>query len=675
MKTLQDATTVLKHAINSSSRTELGQVSVLLASLGTEGSSYHNLATGVSYYWSNLYTNAIELLKETLPEFIKEGQVYWSSVAHHFIANAHHSLGNYAEAIEHQTAAYNGFQANGESLEVGVVLLGLVDIYDSQGQSAKAFEYAHRALEQFDRMNDVLLVGRAQLALGSVNISACVFASAIEHYHRALMSFETINHQHLITRALNGLGIAYSSIANYPDALEVYLRALSIAKEQNDLQSIADLNGNIGVLHFQAKNIQEGLVFLRASIADYEKLGDMKGAALTTANLGSILLGGDSNETARQHLYQAIQKFRELGCVNEEFGYTNNLVMNLFTIGRYDEARELLQRLDSDGKTEHIPYYTNLALDASSHGDYNLADSYLQQAMELAVNSGDKRQEAALHTRLRDLAQLQNNFEAYIKHNNAYQSLSEEISGSQASQRLAVLQVEATVNNERKEREKERALLHATLPKHIADRMVRGEKVTGDAFEHGAVLFSDIQGFTTHSSAMHSSDIVALLDKMYSQFEVLGDAYGITKVKTIGDSYMCFKGEGTIEENAECIIRLAVAMLHTSLAWPNGEPLHFRIGIHIGPLTAGVIGTQRLQYDVWGDTVNIASRLETTGIPGVVHASESIISALDPTISISNETKSELTLRKHSSPLTISITRQEDTELRGKGRMRTYWIM
>lgn len=674
MNTLHEATTTLKHAINSSSRTELGHVIAILASLGTEASSYHNLATGVLHYWSNSYTNAVELLKKTLPEFTNEDQMYWSSVAHHFIANVYHSFGNYTEAIEHQTAAYNGFQTTQESLEIGVVLLGLVDIYDSQGQIAKAFEFAEKALEQFDSVNNVLLIGRAQLALGSVNISACDFASAIEHYHRALMSFETVNHQQFITRALNGLGIAYSSIANYPDALEVYLRALTIAKDQNDLQSTADLNGNIGVLYFQAKNIHEGLTFLRTSIADYEKLGDMKGAALATANLGSILLGGDDNETAHQHLYRAIEMFRELGCVNEEFGYTNNLVMNLFTIGHHDEARKLLQGLDPDGKTEHIPYYTNLALNASSQGDYTLADSHLQQAVDLAIKSGDKRQEAALHTRLRDLAQLQNNFEAYIKHNNAHQSLAEEISGSQASQRLAVLQVEATVNNERKEREKERALLHAALPKHVADRMVRGEKVTSDAFEHGAVLFSDIKGFTSNTSAMHPSEVVALLDTMYSQFESLGDTYGITKVKTIGDSYMCFKGEGTKEENAECIVRLAVAMLHTQLTWPNGESLLFRVGIHLGPITAGVIGTQRLQYDVWGDTVNIASRLETTGLPGVVHASESIITALDPSISISNETTSELTLGQHPSPLTISITKQDDTELKGKGRMRTYWI-
>jgi class 3 adenylate cyclase len=275
------------------------------------------------------------------------------------------------------------------------------------------------------------------------------------------------------------------------------------------------------------------------------------------------------------------------------------------------------------------------------------------------------------HELLRDLAQKRNDFAGYIEHNKEHQRITEEIRGKEATQRLAMMEAERKMEGERRERDKERALLYGALPESVATRILRGEKVTGDHFEHAAVLFIDVASFTTHTATMQPGDVVLLLEDLFSRMDNICDQHGAVKIKTIGDSYMCFRGDGAEAENALSIARVALDVARTPFTWPDGSPLIVRMGAHIGAATAGVIGTQRLQYDVWGDTVNVASRMESHGEPGRIHVSEVFATALRSvdggqwTVDDNNDsmTSDSMTLFKRGS---ISI--------KGKGPMTTYWL-
>ena len=232
------------------------------------------------------------------------------------------------------------------------------------------------------------------------------------------------------------------------------------------------------------------------------------------------------------------------------------------------------------------------------------------------------------------------------------------------------MEAEKRIEGESKERENERALLFGALPKSVADRMIRGEQVTGDQFEHAAVLFTDVVGFTSHTSSMHPSDVVALLANMFSAFDKLCEKHGVIKVKTIGDSYMCFKGDGDAATNASSMAALALALKGACGTWSDGSPVRIRLGIHIGTATAGVIGTQRLQYDVWGDTVNVASRLESTSEPGRIHVSHAFYEVLN------TPTQHQLDASTSDGPKPPKPTfiPRGMTDLKGKGTMETYWL-
>jgi class 3 adenylate cyclase len=169
-----------------------------------------------------------------------------------------------------------------------------------------------------------------------------------------------------------------------------------------------------------------------------------------------------------------------------------------------------------------------------------------------------------------------------------------------------------------------RELLDNTLPKPISLELTQHDGAIAQHYESAVVLFADLVGFTELASRMSPNALLTMLDDVFKRFDVLVIKHGMEKIKTIGDAYMAAGGLTQSEFcDADGAIQLGVAM-HKALAEFNaahGVQLALRIGIHSGPVVAGVIGDLRFAYDIWGDTVNTASRLESSGVPGRVHIS------------------------------------------------------
>jgi adenylate cyclase len=175
------------------------------------------------------------------------------------------------------------------------------------------------------------------------------------------------------------------------------------------------------------------------------------------------------------------------------------------------------------------------------------------------------------------------------------------------------------------EREKSERLLVNILPAPIADRLKRSDAAIADAFGEVTILFSDIVDFTKLSACISPADLVAFLDEIFSGLDQLAERHGIEKIKTIGDAYMAAAGlPAPRSDHAEAVAEMALDMRDSfaRLCGPDGNPLKMRIGIHSGPVVAGVIGRRKFIYDVWGDAVNLASRMESHGVPGEIHVSE-----------------------------------------------------
>jgi class 3 adenylate cyclase len=224
--------------------------------------------------------------------------------------------------------------------------------------------------------------------------------------------------------------------------------------------------------------------------------------------------------------------------------------------------------------------------------------------------------------------------------------------------------VTAVKEHERLARENERLLLNI-LPEPIAERLREGELLIADRFDDVTLMFADIVEFTRLSSTMSPHELVAVLNDVFTVFDGLVDRYGLEKVKTIGDAYMVVGGmpERTDDHPARVAamaLDLAEAVDRIDSAARLG--ITFRIGIHCGPVVAGVIGTKKFIYDVWGDTVNMASRMESLGIPGRVQVTHAMAERLRGTFEI--EPRGLIDVKgKGPTPTYFLLSRSDEREL------------
>jgi adenylate cyclase len=174
------------------------------------------------------------------------------------------------------------------------------------------------------------------------------------------------------------------------------------------------------------------------------------------------------------------------------------------------------------------------------------------------------------------------------------------------------------------EKERSEQLLLNILPKAIVTRLNRGETVIADQLSDVTILFADLIDFTTLSSRLSAKDLVRLLNGLFSEFDRLGLDLGVEKIKTVGDAYMLAGGlPEPRTDHAHAVADMALAMIE-AVKRANCDlptPLQMRIGIHSGDVVAGVIGTHKFVYDIWGDAVNIASRMESHGVANRIQVS------------------------------------------------------
>jgi len=183
---------------------------------------------------------------------------------------------------------------------------------------------------------------------------------------------------------------------------------------------------------------------------------------------------------------------------------------------------------------------------------------------------------------------------------------------------------------EAKNRENE-ALLLNVLPGPIANRLRGGELSIADGFANVSVLFADLVGFTELTSEMPPQEVVTLLNGLFTRFDMAAQELGIEKIKTVGDAYMAVCGlPDPVENHAERMVRMAIRMVHIAHehALEHRVSMQVRVGINSGPVVAGVIGRSKYIYDLWGDTVNLASRMESTGVPGAIQVTRPIYEKL-----------------------------------------------
>ena len=540
------------------------------------------------------------------------------------------------------------------------------------GELAEATELLLKLKSTAEAGEDRLLLARVIGDIGIVHWESGEYTESLEHFHHALAIYEELKDIEGIGAVTNNIGLIFNFTGDYPASLEYYHKALAMHQQAGNQQNVANTTGNIAGILADTGDRTAALEYFLRAFDLHQQLNNQGSAASQAMAVASSLIDLDRLTEAEEWVERAtdmIQDSSDLFAVSQ---FAVGLIEARMRQQRYDDVRRVIDRHWSSIERYPGAITSTLSARAKIHieeGAVDKAKELFEEVLSQATERNERKLMATTHKELRDIAKDAGDFEAYVSHNEAFQTITEEVSGADSARRMAMQEKEREIEEERKQREKEREILYGALPQHVADRLVHGEDVT-DNFESASVMFLDIAGFTRIASTIPPGHVVHLLESIFSVCDEIVQKHGLTKVKTIGDSYMAVAGVPDLQDDhvdrmARASTEIQEALTRLQLKMPpelgdtswvdNIKEVHARVGVHCGPVVAGVVGKERLQYDVWGDAVNVASRMESSGEPGRVQASQNFIDALGDRSAWEVEPR-------------IAF------EIKGKGMMQTYWI-
>ena len=469
-------------------------------------------------------------------------------------------------------------------------------------------------------------------------------------------------------------GNAEWSLGNLAEALNAYFKSGEIAQKANDHKREGNTYGAIANIYVVANNHTNARLYYKKAIATLRKSNDSIALAST------ILNSGDEYRTGK--IYDsALLNFNEAGKIFERLDYSTgkaytlgNIGMVYAAIGRtslaeknLNEAIRILQQ--SEDYYPICVYLISMCDIFLEKGDNQVAMNYALRSLQLAEQVGLKEQITSANLKLSELYEQAGNIAESFKYYKNYVAYRDSINNIKSVQKMADLrtdyevsqkQVEVDLLNQQKKnqqtieialiviltlttvilvtlywyyrtikREKKRSesLLLNILPTETAEELKLTGKVDAVKFDEVTVLFTDFVAFSKLAESVKPEQVVKSIDFYFKGFDEITTKYGLEKIKTIGDSYMCASGLPTTNpvhaKNAINAAKEMIDFVTNSLNAQDGlSHFEIRIGIHTGPVVAGIVGLKKWQYDIWGDTVNIASRMEAKSEPGRINLSE-----------------------------------------------------
>ena len=478
-------------------------------------------------------------------------------------------------------------------------------VYWHQGDYPKALGNYFKALkmnEQLANSPDEVISqsGKNGMAanLGNIGIVYDLqddYSKALDYYFKALKIAEELGNKKIIIASLGNIGLVYRNQGDYPKALDYYFKTLTMDEELGDKNGIAVDLGNIGIIYDNQGDYPQALDYYFKALRMAEKCGDKSVMAINIGNIGELYTIQKKYNEARIYLNNALQLDKEIGNKDGKKHRYSGLSILDSTLGNWKGAYEY-HKLYSEMKDSLL----------------NEESSKQIAEMQTKYETEKKEQQITLLNKDKELQSAELNRQKIII-------------WSVAGGLLVVLVLSIFIFRERKKSEK---LLLNILPVETARELKRNGKAIPRHYESVTVMFTDFKGFTNIAEKLSAEELVSELDFLFKKFDEIISKYNIEKIKTIGDAYMCVSGLPTPNSNhAENIVMAGTEIQNWMIRQNNKpvvsgvEPWQLIMGIHSGSVTAGVVCDKKFAYDIWGDTVNIASRMESSGEAGQINIS------------------------------------------------------
>lgn len=498
------------------------------------------------------------------------------------------------------------------------------------GNSEKALEALLCAADFLERAGNKLREASTLHFIGNVLIGKNQFEASLKYYFKASSIRERLDDKHGRAASLSNIGLCYEQFGDYATALDYALKALTIRQSIGDRYGEAVSLNNIGLLYLRTENLERCIEFSEKSLALQQELNHLDALASTMTNLGGAALKLQRYDDALRWLHLAIERAQMQQNSFLEGSAKISFAMTLQNLERYDDAllhyNEAMQ-VANDLNNDLIKIYA-----LQNRGELRAflnktteAEADLIEAKHLAEHLGTKELLSQILKSLSRLKEQTCDSAAALDYFKRFHDIDKVLSNESSQSRLHNLEITHALQSLQHEQELTERLLFNMLPEPITLRLKKGERAIADSASDVTVLFADIVGFTKLSARISATELVKMLNNVFLAFDEIAERYGLEKLKTIGDAYLVVGGVPISRcDHAEAIASMALDMMTAlrSMKFSQTDAIELRIGIHTGQVVAGVIGKKKLAYDVWGDTVNTASRMESHGEVGRIHLSE-----------------------------------------------------
>ncbi|MEM7368575.1 MAG: adenylate/guanylate cyclase domain-containing protein [Bacteroidota bacterium] len=532
----------------------------------------------------------------------------------------------------------------------------------NQGDYQNATKLYQSSLKQYKSVQDSNGIANVFHGLALIDWRYGNYDSAMHHHQKALSLRTSLQDSAGMADSYYALGRLRAELTEYQEALRYYDLALAIVRRKGDRRKIADILNVVGRAWRKQEIYDKALEAHEESLALYEALEDDVGISDYYNNVGSIYRRKGNYEEALRFFFTALDIQTRLGDQEGLADGYNDIGTTFCQKGEYSRAINFLEKgltiAQKTGLKDDVRYaLASLYATYDSMGDYRKALYYyqLQAQMKDSLLNADKQKQLTqmrvnfqTSQQAQEIERLKTERELFFSQQK-FQSERNRLIATIVGAILLLLMIFAgvmiwrsrlqtrlnrklasknrTIELERKNSEE---LLHNILPVTVADELKGSlnNKVKARSFEEVSVMFTDFKGFSKIVENMSPRELVDELHECFKGFDEIIAKHGLEKIKTIGDAYMC--AGGLPEPNtthAQDVIRAGLeiqtwmAELKTKRIEKGLPYFEARLGIHTGPVVAGVVGMTKFAYDIWGDTVNTAARMESSGEPGRVNIS------------------------------------------------------
>jgi class 3 adenylate cyclase len=598
---------------------------------------------------------------------------------------AYYTRGNsndWNKVIEFIKVRLSGYEKAGNKKRMGEALFDIANMYFYKNDTVGFFEHLKKGLDVFLEIKDTVFIVDGYWALSQYYLSIGNFPDAMENLQSAIAISKEMNYKKGIAFSLARLGDMYRDNGENAQALENYQRALSILNETKDTNDLFNVMAAVGGFYYTLHNVDKALEYYNKLIAICNSKNDLDHNVGSVYKWIGIVYK-DNKDYVKSLLN--FQKSLSVFDSTKENWQTKNVLDEMGAV--YNKQGDLVKAIECHLKSLKIAEELKsesgiawchhlLAQDYFSQKNFRLAKEYSSRAVAVLKKQIDIKQISEAELLASQIDSASGNGTGAYEHYKKYVLLSNKLKGDEihkvaqkekfqneidkqkAEQEKknavaeAVLQrnkqqkyflfaglfmaiVFGYIDNRKKKRitkEKKRSdeLLLNILPEEVAEELKAKGSAEAKQFDEVTVMFTDFKGFTQISEKLTPSELVAEIHTCFKAFDNIIDKYNIEKIKTIGDSFMCAGGLPVVNTtNARDVVYAAMEIQkfmqeHIQQRKNEGKEIfEIRIGIHSGPVVAGIVGVKKFAYDIWGDTVNIASRMESSGEAGKVNISGS----------------------------------------------------